>query len=204
MNSSSRLRRSSSDRLSPAASRAVLSLRQPGPPDRALSASPTSKCSKITSNSYTTRKQIQDVYSTSGERPEHSEGCFEALRIDEREPKRSSRKLPSLMNSWGTASWEQVTHAVDKDSLRSAPSKWQGELVWLESQLESVPISRISHGFEPDGKSLCIAVLTARAYLGATRNGVPSRVRPLDPSRVGHRGDLENYSTSIRRSSRCL
>jgi hypothetical protein len=68
---------------------------------------------------------------------------------------------------------EEVAHAVDEDPSRLAPAKGEPELIWMESDLKAIPVTRVPHGLQSPGEPLRIAVLAARADLGAPRDWVP-------------------------------
>ena len=44
---------------------------------------------------------------------------------------------------------EEITHAIDEDSLWVTPSQWQRELIWMERDVETVPVARVAHQLEP-------------------------------------------------------
>jgi hypothetical protein len=84
---------------------------------------------------------------------------------------------------------KKITHAVDEDPPRLAPSEWEFELVALKRDRESVSISRIAHRPKPHGEPFRVAILATRTYFRAACDWIPSRVGPLDTRVVSHRSD---------------
>jgi len=85
---------------------------------------------------------------------------------------------------------KQITHAVDEDPPGLSPPQRLGELVRVKRHTESVMVSRNAHGAKTQRKALGVAVLAARTDLGATSDGIPCRVSPLDRSPVTHHASL--------------
>ena len=83
---------------------------------------------------------------------------------------------------------EQVTHRVQKDTARFAPSERERELIGVECQVEAVAIARVAHRLEPRRETFRVAVFAARADLRAAGDRIPGRVSPLDRALVSHSG----------------
>ena len=72
-----------------------------------------------------------------------------------------------------------VAYPHRSTSLAHRLLQWQFERVFVYGYLEPVGVVRLSHGLQPLGHALCIAVLAARANLSTAGHWIPGRFRPL-------------------------
>jgi hypothetical protein len=91
---------------------------------------------------------------------------------------------------------KKVRHGIYKDEPRLRPGRRNFERFWIEADLarphravaapaRKAAILRLPHGIEPSRHPHGIAVGAAGGEHGATRDGIPGRVRPFDCG-VGH------------------
>lgn len=81
---------------------------------------------------------------------------------------------------------EEIAHRVDEDRLRLFPLQRKVEHLRLKRERKAVPIVRLPHRLQPLRHALRIAVLAPRADFRATRDRVPSGLRPFDARSLGH------------------
>ena len=81
---------------------------------------------------------------------------------------------------------EHVAHRVHEDDARLLPLERVVEPARPEPQIEPLLIRVVRDPTPPLGERLGVAVGAARRHLGASRNGVPGRFRPLDGARARH------------------
>ena len=74
----------------------------------------------------------------------------------------------------------EVAHGVDEDGLGTFPAEREAEGVFVKGDLEAVTVMRVADSLEAVGHALGVAMLAARADLGAPRHGVPSCFGPFD------------------------
>src|SRR5256885_14351004 len=102
-------------------------------------------------------------------------------------PTRAAHDLEDLLYvSERNVLMKQVAHGVHEDRLRLLPPKWKLKHVWLQREFEAIPIVRLAHRLETFGHAFGIAMLAARANLGATGDRVPGRFCPLDAGALCH------------------
>lgn len=75
---------------------------------------------------------------------------------------------------------EQIAHGVDEHKFRRAPVEWLHKLVHRQSQIEPLFIGVPLDAAETLRESFGVAMLTARADLGAATDGIPGGVGPFD------------------------
>lgn len=75
---------------------------------------------------------------------------------------------------------KQVTHGIDENRPRFFPCKGLFKRMFMKSQLESVSIIILAHGFQAFGHAFGVAEFAAGTDLGATRERVPSRLGPFN------------------------
>jgi len=82
---------------------------------------------------------------------------------------------------------EEIAHGVDKDHLRFFPAQRNFQGLRMQGQLEPVGVVGLAHGMQTLRHTLGIAMLAARADLGAARQGIPGGFGPLDARFGSHR-----------------
>jgi len=90
------------------------------------------------------------------------------------------------MYSGGDVLVEEITHAVDEDPARLPPLQRQFQLIGVQREIEAVLVSRIAHCLQTGSEALGVAILTARADLRASRDGIPCCIRPFDCGFIAH------------------
>ena len=81
---------------------------------------------------------------------------------------------------------KEITHRVDEDQTRRFPAQWEFQEIFMQSNLEAVPVSLCSHSSEPVSHALRIAMRAPLADLRATCHRVPSHLGPFNMSLSGH------------------
>src|SRR5262249_54853113 len=81
---------------------------------------------------------------------------------------------------------EQVAHAVDKDGTWPTPAQRKEQQIRMKCYGEAVAIPRVLHRTETHGKAFGVTVLAAGTDLRAARDGIPSRLSPLDTGSLAH------------------
>jgi len=75
---------------------------------------------------------------------------------------------------------EEIGHGVYEHAPGSTPAEWLRHFLGNETKVKTLFVGMAFHSAEPLRKRLGIAVLAAGTDLGATPNGIPGRVCPLD------------------------
>lgn len=75
---------------------------------------------------------------------------------------------------------KQIAHRVDKHSLGFLPGHRNDQRLGMKRDIKTMGIVLLTHCLEPMGKSFSVAMLATSTDLGASRNGVPSGLRPFD------------------------
>jgi hypothetical protein len=104
-----------------------------------------------------------------------------------------------LTNTPDVLSWnvlvEEVAHRVDEYLPRASPMQRLFELFWHESEVKSL-LERMPWD---TSKAFCeclrIAEFATSTNLGASANGIPSCVCPLDGGAVAHTASLSDFVT---------
>jgi hypothetical protein len=75
---------------------------------------------------------------------------------------------------------EKIAHAVYENRARAGPLERLGKFFRYETQIKTLFIRMPSNATETFGERFGVTVLAAGAYLGATPQGVPGCIGPLD------------------------
>ena len=81
---------------------------------------------------------------------------------------------------------EKIAHRIDKNDTGRLPLQREIDNIILESYKKSIAVTRLSHRSKAFGHSFCIAVLAPWTDFVATRNGIPSRLSPLNGRILSH------------------
>ena len=81
---------------------------------------------------------------------------------------------------------KEVAHRVNKDHARSAPLKRLLQPLGPKGQIKPSAEGMVRDTPEPFRESLCVAMVAARADLGASRHRIPGRVSPFDRCAISH------------------
>jgi hypothetical protein len=99
---------------------------------------------------------------------------------------------------------KKVAHRIDKNSFWRPPPQRLVELLGNESEVKSLLVWVAGHPSKAFGKGFGVTVLAARAYLGASADGIPGGIGPFHGAFNCHRfiGELKAKSVPESRAVR--